>query len=191
MDEINKIVAENLREIRRLRKLSLEGLAELTGVSKSMLGQIEREESNPTLQTLWKIAAGLRVSLTSLIVAMEPQAQLIKKADIQPMVEDQGSFKIYPICPFDAEKRYEVLSISLQAGARSLSEPHEPGTEELILVNNGTLELELSGKTYLIGPGDAFKFKSDKKHIYMNKTDKELDFTNIIYYPNLVEEINE
>ena len=81
MDEINKIVAENLREIRRLRKLSLEGLAELTGVSKSMLGQIEREESNPTLQTLWKIAAGLRVSLTSLIVAMEPQAQLIKKAE--------------------------------------------------------------------------------------------------------------
>ena len=63
MDDINKIVAENLREIRRLRKLSLDGLAELTGVSKSMLGQIEREESNPTLQTLWKIAAGLRVSL--------------------------------------------------------------------------------------------------------------------------------
>ncbi|HCL78549.1 MAG TPA: hypothetical protein DIC53_01115, partial [Synergistaceae bacterium] len=64
--DLEKIVAENLKRIRSDRKLSLDGLAALTGVSKSMLGQIERGESSPTLQTVWKIANGLRISLTEL-----------------------------------------------------------------------------------------------------------------------------
>jgi len=66
MENMQLILASNLRRIREERRLSLDKVSELTGVSKSMLGQIERGESNPTLQTVWKIANGLRVSLTDL-----------------------------------------------------------------------------------------------------------------------------
>ncbi|MEB9453351.1 helix-turn-helix transcriptional regulator, partial [Bacillus cereus] len=67
MEEIQLILAKNLKSIREKEKLSLEKVSQLTGVSKTMIGQIERGESSPTLTTIWKIANGLKVSFTSLI----------------------------------------------------------------------------------------------------------------------------
>lgn len=58
MDAMSSRISENLRQIRKEKKLSLDSMAEQTGVSKSMLGQIERGESSPTVATLWKIATG-------------------------------------------------------------------------------------------------------------------------------------
>lgn len=54
MDAMSSRISENLRQIRKEKKLSLDSMAEQTGVSKSMLGQIERGESSPTVATLWK-----------------------------------------------------------------------------------------------------------------------------------------
>ncbi len=59
------VLAENLKTLRANRKLSLDKVAELTGVSKTMLSQIERGESNPTIHTVWKIANGLKISFTA------------------------------------------------------------------------------------------------------------------------------
>ncbi|MDA6151190.1 helix-turn-helix transcriptional regulator, partial [Escherichia coli] len=58
MEEIHLILAKNLKAFRENKKLSLEKVAELTGVSKTMIGQIERGESSPTITTIWKIANG-------------------------------------------------------------------------------------------------------------------------------------
>ena len=59
--ELNEIIAENLKRLRTERGLSLGRLAELSGVSKVMLSQVEKGESSPTINTLWKIATGLQV----------------------------------------------------------------------------------------------------------------------------------
>ncbi len=56
MEDIFLIVAQNLKQIRNERNLSINELAEMCGLSKSMLSQIERGGGNPTLGTLWKIA---------------------------------------------------------------------------------------------------------------------------------------
>lgn len=60
LENIGHIVAENLKRLREERKLSLDAVAKCSGVSKSMLGQIERGVTNPTISTLWKIANGLK-----------------------------------------------------------------------------------------------------------------------------------
>ena len=62
MDAMSGIIAENLKRIRKENKWSLDTVSDMTGVSKSMLGQIERGESSPTISTLWKIATGLHIS---------------------------------------------------------------------------------------------------------------------------------
>ncbi|BDB00642.1 hypothetical protein CBOS2020_07160 [Clostridium botulinum] len=56
---LNDIISANLKKLRTDRNLSLGQLSELSGVSKVMLSQIEKEESNPTINTIWKIANGL------------------------------------------------------------------------------------------------------------------------------------
>ena len=55
MDQMNQIVAKNIKRLREERKLSMDELSKLSGVSKSMLAQIERGGGNPTISTLWKI----------------------------------------------------------------------------------------------------------------------------------------
>ena len=64
MKDFNSIIGKNLNDIRKQRNLSLDKAAELTGVSKGMLAQIEKGVSNPTVTTLWKIASGLNVSFS-------------------------------------------------------------------------------------------------------------------------------
>ena len=61
MDTMNQIVAGNIRRLRKEKKLTMEELAKLSGVSKSMLAQIERGDGNPTISTLWKISNGMKV----------------------------------------------------------------------------------------------------------------------------------
>ena len=65
MEQPTDAIARNLRAIRENRNLSLDRLSEMTGVSKSMLRQIETGRSNPTIATIWKIANGLRLSLSA------------------------------------------------------------------------------------------------------------------------------
>jgi len=67
MKDLNKAISKNLKKIRKKKDLSLDALSNLTGVSKSMLGQIERGEVNPTISTILKISNGLKVSFTSLL----------------------------------------------------------------------------------------------------------------------------
>ena len=64
---ISKSIAQHLQSVRKGRGLSLDKTAKLTGVSKAMLGQIERGESSPTIATLWKIATGLECSFSSFL----------------------------------------------------------------------------------------------------------------------------
>lgn len=69
MDYLSKNISLNLKRIRLSRKLSLDDAAAITGVSKSMLGQIERGDSNPTISTIAKIIGGMRITVDDLIQA--------------------------------------------------------------------------------------------------------------------------
>ena len=83
------------------RKLSLDKVADLTGVSKSMLGQIERGESNPTISTCLKIANGLKISFTDLINPHKSDIVVLSKKEVEPLVEDDGRYKLYPFFPYE------------------------------------------------------------------------------------------
>lgn len=72
---INTVIAKNLNRLRNERNLSLGQLAELSGVSKVMLSQIEKGDSNPTVNTIWKIASGLNVPYTAILE--QPQMKLL------------------------------------------------------------------------------------------------------------------
>ena len=78
---INQVIADNLKRLRTERNLSLGQLASLSGVSKVMLSQIEKGDTNPTINTIWKIAKGLKVSYTALLEQQKQNTTLIKKSE--------------------------------------------------------------------------------------------------------------
>ena len=97
MDQMNQIVAKNIKRLREERKLSMDELSKLSGVSKSMLAQIERGGGNPTISTLWKISNGMKVPFDALTVRPKSPYELVKTSDLQPLLEDGGKVKNYSI----------------------------------------------------------------------------------------------
>ena len=108
LENIGHIVAENLKRLREERKLSLDAVAKCSGVSKSMLGQIERGVTNPTISTLWKIANGLKISFTSLMMRPETDVEVVPRSAITPFVETDGKYRNYPVFPFDSSRVRDV-----------------------------------------------------------------------------------
>ena len=182
MDAMSGIIAENLKRIRKENKWSLDTVSDMTGVSKSMLGQIERGESSPTISTLWKIATGLHISFTGLLEQSEKEAEIISKEEVNPLLSDGGHFRLYAFFPYDHERSFEMLLIELVAGSRSVSEAHEPGTEEFILVYEGCFVLETDGKRHYVEAGNAIHFQADRPHVYENGCDGNTRICMLIYY---------
>ena len=184
MGEPAVMIGARLREIRTELDLSLEEAAKRTGVSKPMLGQIERGQSIPTVTTLWKIATGLKTPLSSFLQERSPDYSIIRIGGEAPVTEDQGRMRAYPIFPYDPIRSMEVFFIAFDPGCRHISEKHSEGVEEYILVRSGTLQLVLNGREVLVGKDEAIRFRADIPHEYHNPFSEECTAYNLIFYPN-------
>lgn len=182
MNEIHLVIAKNLKAYRDREKLSLEKTAELTGVSKTMIGQIERGESVPTITTLWKMANGLKIPFTALIKEPEAEALLVSKDDKQALSEDDGKYKVYPCFPFEDGRPYEVYTVEIEKGGFLKADPHKEGTEELFTVFEGEVTLSIENREHLVKCGDSIRFKADKPHSYLNSGKSITRLSMVLFY---------
>ena len=182
MDKLNSIISVNLRRIREEQKYSLDKVSKLTGVSKSMLGQIERGESNPTITTVWKIAKGLKVSFNSLLDEAAPDAEIISKEDVLAMVEDNGRYRLYPFFPYEDGRRFEVYKVEIEESGYLSAEPHGLGTREFITVFQGEMTIKVGGDEFAVEEGSAIRFKADRPHSYHNSGHGIAKASMVIHY---------
>jgi transcriptional regulator with XRE-family HTH domain len=168
MDDLNLLVGQNLKRIREEKKYSLEKLAELTGVSRSMLGQIERGESSPTIATVWKISNGLKVSFTALLDAPQSDTAVVRKEDIRPLLEDDGRYRLYPFFPIEEGQRFEIYSIEIEPGGSLTAEAHPEGTREFLTVFAGQLSVQVNAEEFTVSEGSSIRFRADRPHGYHN-----------------------
>ncbi|HVI40274.1 MAG TPA: XRE family transcriptional regulator [Anaerovoracaceae bacterium] len=180
--DVNLIVASNLKAIRENKKLSLDQVAKLTGVSKSMLGQIERGEVNPTISVVWKIANGLKISFTSLLDRAKSDVEVVRKCEVTPLIEDEEKFFNYPIFTFDERRRFEQYLIEIKPGGSMKAEPHLIGTEEFVTAFGGEVSITVAEKEFKLADGDSIHFKSDMSHSYRNNGDKTVHLHMTIFY---------
>ena len=124
------MVSENARRLREEKRLTLDEAARLTGVSRSMLAQIEKGDVNPTISMVWKIANGYKVSFTSLVEPARERPVLLRGDDAPILEEDGGRYRNCPAFPFDGERGFETYRIVMLPGGALEAQPHLPGTEE-------------------------------------------------------------
>ena len=180
LDRLNILVSENIKRIRQEKNLSLGDLAKLSDVSKSMLAQIERGEGNPTLSTLWKIANGMQVSFNTLIAQPKLPYKVTKLAEIEPILDMNGGLKNYSLFS-DIENNFSVYQIEVGKEISWISEAHLFGTAEFVIVIQGTLEIKLEEKTFILKKGENLWFKADVPHGYCNLDEGTTIFHNILY----------
>ena len=157
---MNSIVAANIKRLREERKLSMEELAKFSGVSKSMIAQIERGEGNPTLSTLWKISNGLKVPF-----------------------ENEGKVRNYSLFPDDENRRFAIYYLELEKGSYWESEAHLQGTTEFITLFSGIVKIKVKDKHFIIQKGDSLRFNADAVHSYQNIGDEMAMMHMTIYNP--------
>lgn len=183
LDKLNLVIAENLKRLREVRKLSLNDLAKLTGISKSMLGQIERGEVNPTVSTVWKISNGLKISFTQLMSRPEANIEIVEQSKIEPLIEDNGKFRNFPIFPFDSTRRFEMYSVEIDVGSYLNAEAHPQGTQEFITVFSGDINITINNENFNVTAGDSIRFHADIPHDYKNIGSEVCKLSMVIYYP--------
>ncbi|WP_170530202.1 helix-turn-helix domain-containing protein [Ruegeria arenilitoris] len=159
-DDINL----KLRDVRAASGLSLAKAAELTGVSKAMLGQIERGESSPTIATLWKIAKGFQMPLSALIGT----SALRDPADAARFrtVTFPGSLKVKIVFPFDPVLGAETFHVELDRNQCHESPAHAAGVTEEVFVLSGALEVLRNGEWVPLSAGQGLRFPADLPHGY-------------------------
>lgn len=177
-------IGKRIKEIRANRCLSLDETAKITGVSKPMLGQIERGQSVPTVTVLWKIATGLKVPLSSFLEEPQPEYTVVGIAQEAAISEDDGRMRAYPLFPYDPVRSVETFYIEFDPGCRHSSGKHNDGVEEHIFVLRGTLRLLLGGKSIDVGERQAVRFRADLPHAYQNLSESMCAVYNTIFYPN-------
>jgi XRE family transcriptional regulator, regulator of sulfur utilization len=182
VEEPTLIVAQNLKKMRENKNLSLDRLAELTGVSKSMLGQIERGESSPTISTIWKISNGLKISFTSLLNAPQIDTNVIQKASLKPLIEDNGKYRLYPLFTIETDRRFEIYAIEIEKGGSLSAEAHPAGTQEFLTVFAGELTVCVSRQEHRLREGDAIRFRADRPHVYCNSGEVLTKINLVIQY---------
>ncbi|MFD2617216.1 helix-turn-helix domain-containing protein [Terrilactibacillus laevilacticus] len=182
MDKLQEVIGHNLASMRKARGLSLDKVSDLTGVSKAMLGQIEKGRSNPTVSTLWKIASGLKVSFSELMQEDKPIITTVSPIDLEPIFDDEGHYLVYSLFPFQPDKKFEIYTICLKPGYEHHSDKHSEGVEEYVLVSEGELILEIQGDEHQLNKGESLHFKADTEHIYKNHSKRELNYFVILYY---------
>ncbi len=180
--DINDSVSRNIKNMREKKKLTLDMAAKATGVSRSMLAQIEKGDVNPTLSVLWKIANGFKVSFSSLIESIEPQTSVLKAEETTPIVEDSGRFINYPCFSFDERKLFETYRIRIAPQGCLAADAHLAGTEEFITVFSGVLAVTAGEERHVLRAGDSIRFRSDQAHSYQNPGETETEISMILYY---------
>jgi transcriptional regulator with XRE-family HTH domain len=168
-DVLTATVGENLRRQRVRRGLSLEKLADVSGVSRSMLGQIELGQSAPTIKTLWRIAGALKLPFSALITdGPRRGTKLLPASEAKTLASQDGSFSSRALFSSEDERKVEFYELRLAPKSVERADAHAPGTRENLFVAAGALELTVRSEHHRLSAGDAIVFEADAAHVYEN-----------------------
>ena len=166
--EITRRLAARLKEERSSKGLSLDALSKLSGVSRSMLSQIERGESRPTVASLWQLTRALNVDFSTLLDAESDSAAPIRehlRADHVPVIDDKRAGCVFRILsgPEDVGQT-EIYDILFAASARLDSSAHRSGCLENLTVLDGEVQITSADQAVTAAVGDTVRYRADVAH---------------------------
>ena len=169
-DAINRHLGRRVKQLRTDRGWSLEALASASGVSRSMLSQIEREQANPTLAVTMRIAQAFAMTLGELLQtpSAASSVSVIRGDDHAYHYRSDKNCVVRTLSPLNLEKDVEFYEVQLQPGGALRSAPHFGGTREFITVQKGQVRVESASDAETLNPGDSASYRADVPHAMVN-----------------------
>jgi transcriptional regulator with XRE-family HTH domain len=176
-DKVGDAVARTVRSLRAAHGWSLDQLAARAGVSKGVLVALEQVRGNPNLGTLIRVSEALGVPLTRLVqVEEEPPIQLFPAGRHVVLWRGPAGGTGTLLAGSDPRPSIELWRWELRPGECRDSEPHTPGTREIVTVESGRLSLTVDGSRTEVSSGDAAVFHGDRPHSYANDGQDDVCF---------------
>jgi rhodanese-related sulfurtransferase/transcriptional regulator with XRE-family HTH domain len=184
---LDAVVGQNLRTLRTQRALTLDGLAQRAGVSRTLLGQIELGKTAPSINVVWKIAQALEVPFSTLLAGpAKTETTVLRRGKAKRLTSADGRFTSRALFPLDEPRTVEFYELWLAPHAREDADAHQPGTRENLVVTTGRLELKVGGEKYQLVAGDAILFRADVPHVYENMGNEECWMHLVMSYTTTV-----
>ena len=158
------------KTIQRLRKaynFSLSDLAEQSGVAKSIISQIERNETNPTLATIWRLSQALDISIERVLSSAEEEPFIDKttRADTPILVSEDGKLRLAIVGWIKTVEWLQWYEVSAEPGGELDSEGHQRGSIESLSVTSGEFEVEVGDIVQRAKAGETLRYRCDRRHV--------------------------
>ena len=169
-EDIVSLLGKHLQQIRKEKKLTLEQLAQKSGVSRSMLSQIERGQANPTFGTLWNLSRALGLDMSELVEEFESNGSEQSKiehvtAENTPRITStQSGYTLTILGPPDLVGQYEWYELTIQPGGALISQPHSQGCREHLTILSGEAEIKSGDQAQRVKSGDTTRYPADILH---------------------------
>lgn len=165
-DPASQVLCSRVTELRKKNKLTLDQLAAASGVSRSMLSQIERGQANPTLAVTFRIAQAFGITIGELVD--QPWAsstiEVVHGDDPNNLFRADQECQIRTLSPLHMEKNIEFYELTLAPGSSLSSAPHYEGTKELLTVAQGQANIVSGESVTALRSGDTAHYRADLPH---------------------------
>jgi transcriptional regulator with XRE-family HTH domain len=161
------------KTVQRLRKaynLSLSELSEQSGVAKSIISQIERNETNPTLATIWRISQALDISIERVLASHEDEPFLdhLSRGDTPLLVSDDGKCRLVVTGWIKTVEWLQWYDFQADPGGVLESDGHERGSVESLSVLEGELTVTIGERVEKAKAGESLRYRCDRPHLIEN-----------------------
>ena len=172
------------RTVAKLRKdygLSLADLSAQSGVAKSIISQIERNETNPTLTTIWRLAHALDVSIESVLHGGEdgPFVEHTSRGGTPILLSDDGLCKLAVIGWLKTVDWLQWYDFQAEPGGVLGSEAHPRGSIECLSVLEGELEVVVGEVGEIVRAGETLRYRCDRPHRIRNLSSESAHATMV------------
>ena len=170
---VSSQLGKTVQRLRKTYNLSLSELSEQSGVAKSIISQIERNETNPTLATIWRLAQALDVSIDRVLQAAEdePFVEKSSRGDTPMLVSDDGLCRLAIIGWIKTVEWLQWYDFSAEPGGILTSEAHQRGSIECLSVIEGELDVEVAGSVERARAGETLRYRCDRPHTIRNRSE--------------------
>jgi len=170
-DALAEKLGQTIQRLRTADKMSLGDLSESSGVAKSMISQIEKNEANPSLATLSRLSQALGTSVQAMVSSGNDSTALVQKTGIQdtPLLKSEdGLCELRIIGSIDTVQWVQWYDFRAQAGGVLESSPHPEGSIENLTILTGEVAVEVEGERWTAKTGETLRYKADRPHRITN-----------------------
>lgn len=172
-----------IRRVRKAQRMNLVNLAEKTGLSLSFISQVERGLTNPSINSLRKIALALGIPLSSFFEESSSTDGPVMRKSQRRILINTDSRLTYQLLSSNLSHRIELLLTRLEVGAASSESPMAHKGDEAALIVQGICKLDLGNETYELTEGDSIYIKENTPHRSTNTGNMPLIIISAISPP--------